>query len=793
MNNLHPNIKQFKAKMEQSQILPADARAFDKWRNNAKKCEPGSETKVAADQLWAEFQEKGGEEAFKFRPQPQQVHRPGSGSGGANAHRLNSRGQGGVRPQTRADTNNAGAASAACLGEPFHNPFTFIPFPPANWFEGPRKRCKPTPLTMDEVEKDRFTGIVEIDLETCSPLLTCHPDPVDPKVDHKTYRALAMGPDVIVPATGVRGSLRNLMSIIAGGTLGYIDEGSWLVQGRDLPLGPKGKNSPPETPVQCCLAEVSVPGNATRPGKIKLGETRLIRLEALEKVAKKSRVQLSRPKPDARPKYIWMNDSQNSLSERFSADHPWKLKLSGRPINTRGKREGLFKADGREITLPESFWADYQGRYRHGDHPELRQGDLVWLEPAAPHLTEIREIADIASIQWARWGRAGQNLLDLFQETHKHMLPDSHNPDGLVDEVTNLFGQVPFKKNNGAAGPFAARVRPENLVFHDAAEKGLLRAVTLAPLAPPHPGCAAFYRANNDPDSVVNRGPLRGFKSYRVSSDRGDQSPWLFSTQGVYDEHGNLKPSQQKVNKTCDLLKEGQKGRLRLACRSLSQRELALILLACSVDWRMGGGKPLGLGVCRPLDVRIVNESGHEVCRMMRDDDAPATLPEPYAGQISDLKERCALWHAVMQPVERMRYPRAVSSNRNRIQRGGHVWFQRHANPKKGSGPETRGLEVCWADREMQDQTGGPNRIKAQPLPSFNAQAPESDLLYGYDLYAGEGPEWRADARNHQTFHKKFEPFNPREHATGHERSGGFHGQNQDRRRDGRRDARRGH
>ena len=55
------------------------------------------------------------------------------------------------------------------LGEAFHNPYTFIPFPN----EAPIRR-EPTPLTIDELkgEQDRFTGVVDLELETLSPLLS---------------------------------------------------------------------------------------------------------------------------------------------------------------------------------------------------------------------------------------------------------------------------------------------------------------------------------------------------------------------------------------------------------------------------------------------------------------------------------------------------------------------------------------------------------------------------------------------------------------------------------------------
>lgn len=700
----------------------------------------------------------------------------------------------GARPPTRAVTSNASGADPTILGEPFHNPYTFVPFPPADWFQGVRARRKPTPLSMDEVDLERFTGVVELQIRTLSPLLTCLPDGDGPKDGgHKTYRALTIGNDVIVPATGVRGSLRTLMTVLAGGTLGYLDENVWLVQGRDLPLGPKGKASPPSVPSLCFLAEVVRAGSEMRAGVLKLGKTRLIALERLEALAPSQKdLQGKRPEAGKKIEHLWVSDADDSISTRRDEKHRWKVKLSGRPINSKGKREGVFLDDGAEITVPPALWRSFLGRHRHANHSELKPGDLVWLEPENPGTAAITSAEDIASIQWARWGRRGEQLLSVIRSNHRHMLPDCLNPDGLVDEVTDLFGQVPLDES--AAGPFAARVRPENLVFSDAAVAGLLRSVPLAPLQPPHPGCAAFYRADRDPDAVANSGALRGFKVYRTTSERGETPPWSFSSQGVYGKSGELENPAQKVNKNCDLLKEGCTGTLRLACRSLSRRELGLLLLACSVDWRLGGGKPLGLGLCRPERVVVRDENGQELVRMEHPGTGPAALPAPYGAAVQDLLSRVHLWHASQQPVARLRYPRAVDSNRNRIQRGGHVWFQRHATPRKsqnGSDERPEGLEVRWVGGELQEKAGGVDHLRSQPLPVLDSSGAQGDVLYGYDLYAGEGPEWVDIARDRRSYHQKLEPFDPKTHVTGNEQSGGFHGQNQERRQDERDHARR--
>ena len=88
-----------------------------------------------------------------------------------------------------------------------------------------------------------------------------------------------------------------------------------------------------------------------------------------------------------------------------------------------------------------------------------------------------------------------------------------------VDQVTDLFGQVPPDSKYDAP-IFAGRIRPENLVFHNAASS-LTKNVVLAPLSVPHPGCSAFYRDTNDPTDDALAKDVRGYKVYRTTLEEG--------------------------------------------------------------------------------------------------------------------------------------------------------------------------------------------------------------------------------------------------------------------------------
>lgn len=751
-----PSLANFRRKLDGRQVTRKDAEDFDKWRLGAK-CPEGSPQRAEADALWQRFMQMpdAGKQGPQIGARAAQAPRTGG-------HAAAGRGWQGGQARTQARGDNSGAADPSLFGAPFHNPYTFLPFPKL----APRRR-KPTPLTIDEQELDRRTGVIELRLRTLSPLMSCSPVPLDAKADHKIYRALRVGRDPIVPATGIRGALRNLLTILTGGTLGYLDETLWLTQGRDLPLGPRSEKAPnPNQPKRVFLARVVQPGSATRSGTIQLGRHELVAVADLERL----RLNLKEYRPtDGRRPPVFVDAGLREWSPSPSERTPWQLKLSGRPVNERGKREAMFLPDESDpIVLDPHYWADYLGRHAHGVVDELRKGDLVWLEPASKDTAQIREAKDIRSLQWSRWGREGEKLLDVIRRHHKVVEPDCSRNDGLVDEVTDLFGQVPLVE--GAAGPFAGRVRPENLVFEGVDPEP---AVALAPLRPPHPGCAAFYRDCEDLDGVSNHElPLRGYKIYRTTEERGSDAPWLFTTQGVYDERGALKPPQQKVNKSAELIPEGKTATLRIAFRSLTKRELALVLLACCVDWRLGGGKPLGLGHCRAQAVQVCDEHGTLQERFEPDGRGLDDLPDSLRSLVGDLKPRVSLWQASQVPVQRLRYPRAVSSNQNGKVRGGHAWFQRHATPKKsGRDEHPQGLEVVWAQGVLKDLAGGKERVQAMALPSFQEAQPQSDVLFGYDLI--NRPDLASQAGNRRTLHDRFEPFQPKDHVGGNERSGG--------------------
>jgi len=671
----------------------------------------------------------------------------------------------------------AGKINGRALGEnsAFHNPYTFMPF--SN--KAP-ELSEPALLTADEEPSggpDRFTGIIELEIKTLSPLLTANPVPRDPEAEHKTYDALLIGRDVIVPASGVRGMLRSLLIALTGGALTTLDKQAYLCQGRDAKLGPRGKSGGVGVPVQAFLGRVVEPGDQFRDGSVELGETDLVKLEDLKRLVEQhpSRVKLDGLRPTSKvaenQQRLFIDNPGGPRSMTIGTGPAngtlWEVRLSGRPVKSEGKREGAFKRGGLILEVPKELWAAYTNRHRHAVRPELRAGDLVWLEPSMPNMRKINSAADIKSLQWARWGREGQAVEDCLPE---FVLPDFRDPDGRVGEVTNLFGMVSPERGSGFPA-FAGRVRPENLVFPDSA--GKVQRVTLAPLSAPHPGCVPFYRKlPDDTHRIPKRTELRGYKVYRTARESGEKAPWHYATQGIYDGKAGPRPAEgQGLSKIVHLVPAGTTGTLNLAVRGISKRELALLIQACHVHWRVGGGKPLGLGLCRATAVRVIDEMG-----------APVALAKiGWERLVADIADRVNFWEKSQSPVEKLRYPRAVSRNNNNLSRGGHVWFQRHAALRKdGAGREGGPLEPFDLQGRL---LSGEAQAKAkseslppQPLPNFNPDDPSADVLYGYDLVAVES-EKRV---NQAKLIIALEPFDPARHVAGSERSGGNTSQNRE-------------
>jgi hypothetical protein len=286
-------------------------------------------------------------------------------------------------------------------------------------------------------------------------------------------------------------------------------------------------------------------------------------------------------------------------------------------------------------------------------------------------------------------------------------------------------------------------------------------------LASPHPGCLPFYRAGS-PQTLNSQDPLRGYKIYRTSkhtSPDDKDASWKFENQGVYGDLGEIKDGKTaKVNFSAELLKPDVTGTVRLSVRSLSMEELSLLILVCDNNtWRLGGGKPLGLGQCNVEVAKILDESGEvekNLDEFIRDNPKLVALD-------SETLKRFNTWKATQKPVELLRYPRAAIRNNYKITRGGLMWFSNLGTPKKNSESGYHGMQtVSFVDH--------PN-IQGQVLPAFKEDM--TDFLYGYDVFLEFDHK---DDNRKNVYHFPPEQFNPEQHVQGNEQSAGNQGQNRE-------------
>lgn len=627
-------------------------------------------------------------------------------------------------------------SNAEKIGSPFTNPYTFIPFPD----KGPEKHS-PTPLTAAEEDPRRISGVLEFEVTTESSLMTLEANEYMSKEKHRFYRALRIGDSVIYPATGVRGTIRHLMTILVGGSLRYLDMDAYLCDGRWDSNEKQKKNLQ--------LGRIIKVGNRNVTGKIMLGSQKSIPLKRLTNAG----ISDQHRESDC-PIWVKWDGSKSKPDIRTGCRKQPQgfdkmLKLSGKPINYN-KNEWVFTPDlGRIIDVPPGLWSAYYSRYQHGPHSELRKDQLIWLEPRqeGEHII-ISDAGEIESLQYARWGKEGDRL----SEKVPFLFRPCYTFGKEVDEVTDIFGQVPPDKEFAdTASSFAGRIRPDNVVFMNASSS--LQTVTLAPLMPPHPGNKAFYRnleLDNDNDNPEMK--LRGYKVYRTTVETGVESPMNYDQQPVMHD-GMPKEKHQSVNKTVEVLPKGSSGKLSISITSLTKREYALLRMVTEMPLRFGGGKPFGMGLCRLKLVSVMDELGRRI---------PDPVEE-WKNLVSDLKDRMLLYLKSQEPVKKLRYPMCAEENNKTVVRAGHVWFNRFASYTNG---RIRPMQV--EKGSLAESMLEANELEGQPLPELNLEAEEA-MLYGYDVLIKTFLE---DSREKKRILYEVEPFDSERHIQEHHRSG---------------------
>jgi len=324
---------------------------------------------------------------------------------------------------------------------------------------------------------------------------------------------LTIDKNVVVPATTIKGFLRNLTTILSGGPLHTLDENTYLCQGRDIQI--KGENG--EAPF---VARVAEPGDIFRDGTIQLGESGFIStltlarfkdkkdkhkvdLDQLEKEMEKyEQLKIERKtakgannkklvtkltgkmrrlsnsckrqvgtveklieglRKETGPIWVLLHGDQvkDIRDDDSRPEDYWQLKISGRPIQGFNKKEGLFWPNGQKMMVPSKLWAEYASRNMHGSRKTLQKNDLVWLD-VTQGCRQITDPSQILSLQWARWGKKGDSVLKLIKE---HVKPDWLSKGKDIHPVTNMFGLGSPSPRYRDGLSVASKLRFDNLVF----------------------------------------------------------------------------------------------------------------------------------------------------------------------------------------------------------------------------------------------------------------------------------------------------------------------------------------
>ena len=563
---------------------------------------------------------------------------------------------------------------ASYLRGKFYNPYTFIPFHDK---ENQLKRLDFTPKSAGDTDKDRNSGVLELEVTLESPLLI-RAETFDNTSGHKNYDVLCIGKDVIVPRSSIKGFLRYLMTIATGSPLSSVNKDKLIYYGRDNTANDGNY----------FLGRIIEVGTDKKNGEILLGETKRFSVDDNFEIDRpttsdnKLFSKLPEGEADTISKIMTSRTPVGDNGERFE----WELKLSGRQVGNKPKKEGLFKpfSDQRSVTVESRIWKEYTDLNITGSRTQLKKDDLIWIKTTAESEDQINS-SNIVKIQWARWGRDGVRTSELIPED---MFPDSINPDKMVSHVSNMFGQIYNNEctlsndsDSKVEPTFAGRIYPENLVFPEGVNNCTDQSVIFPPLSSPHPGCIPFYR-NPENNLFKKNSKFKGIKVYRtrtefcpLSKDPDTANPFI---------QENLETAKEDVNFSAKFLNPNtKKGVLRIAFRDLSKFEIGLLLKCCNTVWRLGGAKPFGFGVCNVKPIVLYNEDMENKDRESGEDYIEAhnlSLIAPTENRI--IEKNLQFWAETQKPVENIKYPSARSNSGNKDIEGGHFWFANNAKLK---------------------------------------------------------------------------------------------------------------
>ncbi|MGH8934103.1 MAG: TIGR03986 family type III CRISPR-associated RAMP protein [Egibacteraceae bacterium] len=527
----------------------------------------------------------------------------------------------------------------------FVNPYTFVPFPRGLDDASVRRE----PAGHDRLGVGRLSGWLVVRLRARSPLLVRGEQEAGSPGRFPTRAGEDGSPVPMIPGSSLKGALRSLHEILAGGCLRVLDEGfvpayrdpaqarpegsTWRLarvdqvddDGRPTALtlcvrkevwakavdlhpyvgGASGLRTGATVDVDEALAEdigirEVVPADALGEGG---GWVVLVTDHKARREEYRDGKPHSKPHPDYYCALGKLGDQTIGL-----ADGAWETYL--REVDGA---DDVRRADhGQEVCLDVRFRNQPIGR-RNAASRMLDQGEVVWVE-LGPAMTQACRLT--LSVLWRSAGEG-----PLGERVPEVLLPCSR--PGHLCPSCRVFGSVAPGVDHDREGAEHTGYRG-HVRFGDAlAGECTLRTLDLAPMGSPHPGAGQFYldhkgqKTGDREDRPARRWgakqdapelrPVRGRKLYW----HGDPEQ---QKRAVGQGRHLRRKDQRDWNQKVQVAGTGSTFTARVVFESLCPAEVGGLLAAISPDLvltthapegfaeppeilgRIGGGKPLGLG-----------------------------------------------------------------------------------------------------------------------------------------------------------------------------------------------------
>jgi len=448
---------------------------------------------------------------------------------------------------------------------PFQNPFNFKRTSTNEDRDAFKKLNKP----------DGNSGIISISGKVITPLIIGGERDKDEGTGHNIVSFYKENGKPVIPSSTLKGFVRSAFETVTNSC--FLNTNPHDYEGYR-------KRPPMDPPIEIGRI-TAMPNDEDEPGVIQAGEKISIPHHLMESSGLHNYIN----NPKKRPKLIScrLNDKKYAAVE--ISDDPdqlpvklW-LKTSGQ-MRKKESESGFLGKQHDTIPFTQKDLQRYISSNSHGDHPELRKGDIVYFQRKGSELISV----GFAQIYKIPYVKSIHDLMNAAERPCKSI--DSLCPACRV--FGNVFQDRGKKKIKGAVTAVAGRIFITNGIINGELDSN---PVPLQILGSPHTSCVAFYVNGNSLDmGYDSKGArIRGRKIYLHRNPS-----FIYSENPVK----GMSPNNKMNVSVKGLLKQGSFS-FDIRFESLTEIELGALLFAldCSEGHalKLGMGKPLGLGSVR--------------------------------------------------------------------------------------------------------------------------------------------------------------------------------------------------